>query len=180
MDNQFDYIWKRFLTLLESEISRTSQADVARRLGVNRGQVSKWLSGLQVGGNLKTFVAHLENLGVPLSYVVNSSSEEFTQSLPNQWVPSEFEKNIAHTLNSGAKVLGKKTKDICAQAFQNSNAEVVKHVEAMLKGKKRIDIEDFYKLCKAIRLSPEDVLNRAAELTYERTTGGEDSARRTA
>ena len=74
MANQFEQIWQNFLYRLEEEIERSSQADVARRLGVNRGQISKWLSGLQVGGNLKTFVTHVNKLGIPLESLLLQGS----------------------------------------------------------------------------------------------------------
>ena len=63
---KFNALWGKFVEAISVEVKKTSQADVARRLGVNPGQVSKWLSGLSDNASLKHFLAHLEALHIPL------------------------------------------------------------------------------------------------------------------
>ncbi|GFM38289.1 helix-turn-helix domain-containing protein [Desulfovibrio psychrotolerans] len=181
MDSQFDYIWNSFLKRVEAEIDRTSQADVARRLGVNRGQVSKWLSGLQVGGNLKTFLTHLEKLEIPLNQLTNPNYQSPPPtSQSTQWKPSLYEIHLAATLQSGAKLLGKSVQSIYAHAYGDSSHVPLSHVQAMLQGKAQMGVEDFYKLCKSIGLLPSDVLDRVAKLAEENGAKKGAPRRRTA
>lgn len=86
MGKLFDQVWSTFLQRLQEEINATSQADVARRLGVNRGQISKWLSKQQIGGNLKTFLSYAEQLQLDFTIVAapsKTSRPHQAQTLPD-------------------------------------------------------------------------------------------------
>lgn len=138
VDTLFNQIWAEFLRKLQEEIDATSQADVARRLGVNRGQVSKWLSGLQIGGNLKTFISHSERLGIDWGRVVHGTPQ--SQSTP-------FDDALLETLHSTMKVLGVEEEDIM---YANRTAPLT--------------TRELYEVCKTVGVEPSVVLKRAAEL----------------
>lgn len=169
MCNQFEDIWGKFLTHLEDEISRSSQADVARRLGVNRGQVSKWLSGLQVGGNLKTFITHVNRLGL--------NWDELT---PLHSAPvNSFDKSLTHVLLDVMKALGKDQKAILDNKAVSDISPSL--LDALFQGKGSFSAYTLYKICKAIGVSPGTVMDRASQLieaTEQRK--GDDIDRRSA
>lgn len=150
MENQFDQLWKKFLDKLEIEISNSSQADVARRLGVNRGQVSKWLSGLQVGGNLKTFMSHLEKLNTSIESLLDLQEPQ----------TSQYDKAIAATLRSTANIMGL-SYPVIAKVAQIQPSETAHYLD----GIRPIPLEHFNDLCKAIGVSPDRALERAKELS---------------
>lgn len=68
---KFNALWGKFIEAISAEVKKTSQADVARRLGVNPGQVSKWLSGLSDNASLKHFLAHIDALHIPLETLLD-------------------------------------------------------------------------------------------------------------
>jgi len=41
----FALLWDTFLARVREESEKTSQSDVAKRLGVARGNITKWMNG---------------------------------------------------------------------------------------------------------------------------------------
>lgn len=150
----FKQIWDEFLRLLIREINHSSQADVARRLGVNRGQVSKWLSGMQVGGNLKTFITHAQRLGFDWTKVVNG------EPVPEN---TEFDNALLETLRATMAVLGVKNEKILPEDRTTP-----------------LNTQELHQVCQSLKIEPGMPLRRAAELADAKAAAEPEEAKRTA
>lgn len=71
MQKTFELLWSLFLERLNEESQKSSQADVARRLGVGRGNVTKWLNGTIQTADISAFSRYMDVLGINIIDVLD-------------------------------------------------------------------------------------------------------------
>lgn len=164
---KYEHIWKRFIKVLESEVWHTSQTEVARKLGVNRGQISKWISGYSSGANIKTFLGVLDKFNVPYQEIF---IEEPTQFLKKR----ESEERLLETLPKAFdKALAKELKEalVDADVSEKTVSSLTKisreNLTEILNGKKALLARQLHQICTAIDHNPKIILNRAARISKE-------------
>lgn len=159
---KYEKIWNRFLKILESEAGLTSQAEVARKLGVNTGQVSKWISGYSCGANLKTFLSVLDTFKVPYQQVFIDEPIEYIQNRSHEVnlkesLPEAFDKALAKELEEALLDAEMTERDISMRTNISRNT-----LRDILNGDRAILARHLQEICAAIDHNPKILLNRAA------------------
>lgn len=81
MQKIFEALWELFLARLNEESQKTSQASVARRLGVGRGNVTKWLNGTIKTADIVDFARYMDVLGMNVIDVLELDIDADTEVL---------------------------------------------------------------------------------------------------
>ena len=66
----FALLWDTFLARVREESEKTSQSDVAKRLGVARGNITKWMNGTIRSTDIHDFSRYLDIMGVNIFEVI--------------------------------------------------------------------------------------------------------------
>lgn len=140
----------------------TSQAEIARLLGVSRPAVSRWLADRQ-GGDRTTFrdmVRNLDRLRIPLKDVFNVEEDSLPPPSPDR-APTELDRAVAETLVVVAKAVGKDPV-VISRTLESLD---LPDIQAMLKGREAMKVSDFIRICRAIGVAPEAVIARAESIS---------------
>ena len=108
----FALLWDTFLARVREESEKTSQSDVAKRLGVARGNITKWMNGTIHSTDIHDFSRYLDIMGVNIFEVIRLelSPEQKNLLAENENLSKEIEilkKELQESKNQNFILLGK-------------------------------------------------------------------------
>ena len=108
----FALLWDTFLARVREESEKTSQSDVAKRLGVARGNITKWMNGTIRSTDIHDFSRYLDIMGVNIFEVIRLelSPEQNNLLAENENLSKEIEilkKELQESKNQNFILLGK-------------------------------------------------------------------------
>lgn len=136
--------------------------ELADRLGVNRGQISKWVSGYSTGANVKTFLAVLDTLHVPYQQIFIDEPTEYIQTRGNEEaiqeaLPKAFDEALAKELREALLDAEMTERDLFMRTSIKRDT-----LKDILEGKRAILAKYLHEICLALDHNPKILLNRAA------------------
>lgn len=138
-----------------------SKSAIARLLGCNRSTVHRWIEDRKQSSSVsfKDMIHYLDRLRIPLADVFRDPDGDLPAPSPDRSV-TELDRRIAQSLVAVCKAVGKEPEDI-ARDFESITTD---DVSTMLRGLAPMRASDLYRICRAIGVSPETILNRAVGL----------------
>jgi len=154
--------------LIIADVSRRtaegqSQSEISRLVGCERSTVHRWVTEGFVRENtsFRDMVRYLDRLRIPLSAVFGTK-DELPPPSPDRSV-TELDKAVSATLVAVAKAVGKDSEGIAREV----ESLTVPDIDALLKARDPMRTSDFYRICKAIGVSPEVILSRALGISEQ-------------
>ncbi len=148
-----DYIWSRFHAHLLSEVEKTSQSDVAKRLNVGKAQISRWISESQRGGNLNTIIKAVCRLNM-----------DWGDLVPGENVISEFDEALGRILSGIAGGLQISEAEIAQQLSGKVSSQ---KITSILQGKAHVSAEELFLVCQTLGCSADKVFTQANKIVNE-------------
>ena len=108
----FALLWDTFLARVRKESEKTSQSEVAKRLGVARGNITKWMNGTIRSTDIRDFSCYLDIMGVNIFEVIRLelSPEQKNILAENENLSKKIEilkKELQESKNQNFILLGK-------------------------------------------------------------------------
>lgn len=108
----FALLWDTFLARVRKESEKTSQSEVAKRLGVARGNITKWMNGTIRSTDIRDFSRYLDIMGVNIFEVIRLelSPEQKNILAENENLSKKIEilkKELQESKNQNFILLGK-------------------------------------------------------------------------